>query len=309
LLFTAIISLLLGMGLPTTANYIVVSTLMAPVIVTLGAENGLIVPLIAVHLFVFYFGILADDTPPVGLAAFAAAAISRGDPIRTGIQGFTYDIRTAILPFLFIFNTELLMIGIENWLHFVIVVGASIVAMLTFAAATQGFFLARNRWWETLLLLLIAFTIFRPGYWWDQLYPPLIDKPAAEIYALIEQTPEDKMLRLAVEGETLEGKQVSKIVMLNMPGEGSAESRLAEAGLELSATEQGMQVDNVVFGSAAEKSGIDFDWMITGIQVETERLPKHLMYIPAFLVLSLLWVLQYRRRDRGEEINLSNSQS
>ena len=309
LLFTAIISLLLGMGLPTTANYIVVSTLMAPVIVTLGAENGLIVPLIAVHLFVFYFGILADDTPPVGLAAFAAAAISRGDPIRTGIQGFTYDIRTAILPFLFIFNTELLMIGIENWLHFVIVVGASIVAMLTFAAATQGFFLARNRWWETLLLLLIAFTIFRPGYWWDQLYPPLTDKPAAEIYALIEQTPEDKMLRLAVEGETLEGKQVSKIVMLNMPGEGSAESRLAEAGLELSATEQGMQVDNVVFGSAAEKTGIDFDWMITGIQVETERLPKHLMYIPAFLVLSLLWVLQYRRRDRGEEINLSNSQS
>ena len=105
LLFTAVISLLLGMGLPTTANYIVVSTLMAPVIVDLGAQNGLIVPLIAVHLFVFYFGILADDTPPVGLAAFAAAGISGGDPIKTGIQGFTYDIRTAILPFMFIFNT------------------------------------------------------------------------------------------------------------------------------------------------------------------------------------------------------------
>ncbi|MGO2136235.1 MAG: TRAP transporter permease, partial [Marinobacter sp.] len=101
--FTAIISLVLGMGLPTTANYIVVSTLMAPVIVSLGAENGLLVPLIAVHLFVFYFGILADDTPPVGLAAYAAAAISGADPIRTGVQGFTYDIRTAILPFMFIF--------------------------------------------------------------------------------------------------------------------------------------------------------------------------------------------------------------
>jgi TRAP-type uncharacterized transport system fused permease subunit len=80
LLFTAVISLILGMGLPTTANYIVVSTLMAPVIVELGAQNGLIVPLIAVHLFVFYFGILADDTPPVGLAAFAAAGISGGIP-------------------------------------------------------------------------------------------------------------------------------------------------------------------------------------------------------------------------------------
>lgn len=297
LLFTAIISLLLGMGLPTTANYIVVSTLMAPVIVTLGAENGLIVPLIAVHLFVFYFGILADDTPPVGLAAFAAAAISRGDPIRTGIQGFAYDIRTAILPFLFIFNTEILMIGIENWLHLLVVVSASIIAMLAFAAATQGFFLVRNRWWETLLLLLIAFTIFRPGFWWDKIYPPLIDKPASEIYELIEQTSDDQMLRLTVEGETLEGKQVSKVVMLNMPGEGSATSRLADAGLELSANEHGMQVDNVVFGSAAEKAGIDFDWVITSIQVETERLPKHLVYIPTLLGLSILWGIQYRRRQ------------
>ncbi len=85
---------------------------MAPVIVTLGAAHGLIIPLIAVHLFVFYFGILADDTPPpVGLAAFAAAAIAKSDPIRTGIQGFTYDIRTAILPFMFVFNTQLLLMG------------------------------------------------------------------------------------------------------------------------------------------------------------------------------------------------------
>jgi TRAP transporter 4TM/12TM fusion protein len=88
LVLVAIMSLILGMGLPTTANYLVVSSLMAPVIVALGAKSGLIVPLVAVHLYVFYFGILADDTPPVGLAAYAAAAISKGDPIQTGIQGF-----------------------------------------------------------------------------------------------------------------------------------------------------------------------------------------------------------------------------
>jgi TRAP-type uncharacterized transport system fused permease subunit len=98
LLFTAVISLILGMGLPTTANYIVVSTLMAPVIVELGAQNGLIVPLIAVHLFVFYFGILADDTPPVGPGRLCGRGHIRGRPIRTGIQGFTYDIRTACCP-------------------------------------------------------------------------------------------------------------------------------------------------------------------------------------------------------------------
>jgi TRAP transporter 4TM/12TM fusion protein len=174
LLFTAVISLILGMGLPTTANYIVVSTLMAPVIVELGAQNGLIVPLIAVHLFVFYFGILADDTPPVGLAAFAAAGISGGDPIRTGIQGFTYDIRTAVLPFMFIFNTQLLMIGIANWFHLVAVIFAAVVAMLAFAAGTQGYFLTKSRIWETAALLLVAFTLFRPGFFWDMIYAPLI---------------------------------------------------------------------------------------------------------------------------------------
>ncbi len=164
LLFTAVISLILGMGLPTTANYIVVSTLMAPVIVTLGAAHGLIIPLIAVHLFVFYFGILADDTPPVGLAAFAAAAIAKSDPIRTGIQGFTYDIRTAILPFMFVFNTQLLLMGIDTWWHLALTVISSIIAMLIFSAATQGWWFTRNKWWETVLLLVLTFSFFPPWF-------------------------------------------------------------------------------------------------------------------------------------------------
>ena len=87
LLFTAIVCLILGLGVPTTASYILVATLLAPVIVELGARSGLVIPLIAVHLFVFYYGIMADITPPVGLATFAAAAISGEDPIATGIQG------------------------------------------------------------------------------------------------------------------------------------------------------------------------------------------------------------------------------
>ncbi|MFN3180337.1 MAG: TRAP transporter large permease subunit, partial [Thermus sp.] len=103
LVLVALVSLVLGMGLPTTANYIVVSSLLVPVIVTLGQQNGLIVPLIAVHLFVFYFGIMADVTPPVGLASFAAAAVSKGNPIKTGLEAFYYSLRTAVLPFLFIF--------------------------------------------------------------------------------------------------------------------------------------------------------------------------------------------------------------
>ena len=219
LIFTAVISLILGMGLPTTANYIVVSTLMAPVIVTLGAANGLIVPLIAVHLFVFYFGILADDTPPVGLAAFAAAAISKADPIKTGIQGFTYDIRTAILPFLFIFNTELLLIGVESVGHLVLVVAAAVTAMLVFAAATQGYWLTRCRWWEIIGLLLIAFTMFRPGFWWDRIYAPVEHVAGAEVVAVAARLPEGAVLRLSAAGENIDGDFETKTMHLPLgPG-------------------------------------------------------------------------------------------
>jgi hypothetical protein len=300
LIFTAIISLLLGMGLPTTANYIVVSTLMAPVIVGLGANAGLIVPLIAVHLFVFYFGILADDTPPVGLAAFAAAGISGGDPIRTGIQGFTYDIRTAILPFIFIFNTELLLIGVTNWFHLLIVIVASVIAMLAFAAGTQGYFLTKSRIWETAVLLLVAFTLFRPGYWWDMVFPPLTQEPPAKLEQMVAGMEPGSQLIFEVAGEDLNGKAYNKTVMLKVGAEGSGADRLNAIGLETRDEADKILIDNVVFSSAAEKAGIDFDQEILNIKVPTQRLPKQLMFIPALGLLALIWFLQRNRKRKLE---------
>lgn len=297
LLFTAIICLILGMGLPTTANYIVVSSLMAPVIVSVGASNGLIVPLIAVHLFVFYFGILADDTPPVGLAAYAAAAISKGDPIKTGIQGFTYDIRTAILPFLFIFNTELLMIGIENWMHLIIVVTTATIAMLLFAAVTQGYFFARLRRWETAALLLISFTLFRPGFWMDQIYPPLEKVPATQIYQIAETLPENALIRVHVIGETLEGDPVDKVVMLPLGPPASGIARLQNsAGITLRRENGKLLVDTLTFGGPAERQQIDFDWEIADIQRKTDRPAKQWLFLPALALLTLIITLQRRRR-------------
>ncbi len=301
LFLTAILSLILGMGLPTTANYIVVSSLLAPVIVTVGAQNGLIVPLIAVHMFVFYFGILADDTPPVALAAFAAAAISKGDPIKTGIQGFMYDIRTAILPFLFIYNTELLMIGVETWYHLLATIVTSITAMLLFAAATQGYFIVRCRIWEIPALLLIAFTLFRPAYWMDQIYPPLESKPASEIYDIAEMMPVDSQIRIHVVGEDLEGRTIDKTVMLPLRAAGSGEDRIFEAGLELIVDDGKTIVDNVVFGSAAEKQRIDFDFEIVSVEVKTDRPLKQWFYLPALFLLGLIIMLQRRRREATED--------
>lgn len=302
LLFTAIISLILGMGLPTTANYIVVSTLMAPVIVDLGAQNGLIVPLIAVHLFVFYFGILADDTPPVGLAAFAAAGISGGDPIRTGIQGFTYDIRTAVLPFMFIFNTQLLIIGVVNWLHLVIVIVAAVAAMLAFAAATQGFFLTKSRIWETVALLLVAFTLFRPGFWWDMVFPPLSEEPAANLEQVVGAMDPGAQVRIKLKGEKDDGREFTKTVMLPVGDESTSAERLEGIGLETRNEDGKILIDNVVFSSPAEKAGIDFDQKILNIQMPSQRPPKQLMFIPALVLYGLVWFVQRNRKRKLDAV-------
>ncbi len=166
LLLTALISLILGMGLPTTANYIVVASLTAPVMLQLAQDNGFIIPAIAAHLFVFYFGILADDTPPVGIAAYAAAGIAKSDPIKTGLQGFAYDIRTAILPFMFFFNTELLLIDkvnewdasefsfITNPIHIAIIFLTAMLGMFSFSSATQGWLIKKTNIFERLMLIL-----------------------------------------------------------------------------------------------------------------------------------------------------------
>ncbi len=295
LLFTAVMCLILGLGLPTTANYIVVSALMAPVIVALGAQAGLIVPLIAVHLFVFYFGILADDTPPVGLAAFAAAAISRSDPIRTGIQGFSYDIRTAILPFLFIFNNELLLIGITSVWHLTLTVLSAILAMLVFAAATQRYFLVKCRAWETLVLLLVAFTLFRPGFWMDRVFPPLAHLEADRVVEIAEQKPKDSDLRLLLEGENIDGDFVTMTAVLPMGAEASGVERLESAGLMLREEHGKVLVDDVAWDSPAQQLGVEFDWEITAVEVRLEQPSKQWMYIPAVLLMLIVISIQRRR--------------
>jgi len=172
LLITAIASLLIGMGLPTTATYIVMASLTAPIIVQVGGLNNFVVPLMAAHLFCFYFGILADDTPPVGLASYAAAALARSDPIKTGIQGFMYDIRTSILPFMFIFNTDLILHNINSWPLGIMIFIMACIGTCAFASATQGWFLMKNKWYDLVILLGISLIMLRPGLLADYLSLP-----------------------------------------------------------------------------------------------------------------------------------------
>lgn len=231
----------------------------------------------------------------MGLAAFAAAAIAKADPIKTGIQGFTYDIRTAILPFMFIFNTNLLLINIDSAFHFITVVFGAITAMLVFAAATQHWWLTKNRVWETLALLLITFTLFRPGFWWDMIYPPTQVYAATEIFQQAENVPIDSTLKIWVSGESLDGYEVKKLVRLPLTEAGTGEERLEAAGLLLIVEDGSVEVDLVTFDSPAEQSGIDFGWEISALEVDLEQPAKEWMMIPPLLLLGLIAWLQKRR--------------
>ncbi|MCC0054226.1 MAG: TRAP transporter permease [Rhodobiaceae bacterium] len=305
LFLVAIMSLFLGMGLPTTANYIVVSSLMAPVIVSVGAQSGLVVPLVAVHFFVFYFGILADDTPPVGLAAFAAAAISGGDPIKTGLQGFAYDIRTALLPFLFIFNTELLLIDVTIF-KAIFLFFVAVTAMMLFAAATQGYFFARSRIWESAVLLLVAFTLFRPGFWLDYVQPPYDERPGTEVVALAQAQPANAQLRMIVTGPDFDHPdQMSQItVMADLGPSGDGLARLEHAGLLVLEEDGKAKLEEPLAGTKFFTKFQMFDFYgdepveISLVELDAERMMKEVFYIPALLLLGIVILFQRRRQTQ-----------
>ncbi len=296
LLLIAFISLILGMGLPTTANYIVVSSLMAPVVIELGAQHGLVVPLIAVHLYVFYFGIMADITPPVGLAAFAASAISGADPIKTGVQAFGYAMLTAVLPLMFIFNTDIILVGIDSLWHAGLIFAITLMAMCLFAAGVQGYFVFSNTRFESLLLILVAFTLVRPDFWLNKVEEPFEVFSGNQLIEVAAELPENAELRLIVGSEDFEGNWKESVVQLPLAGAGDGEQRVADAGLMLYEDEGRTLVDMVTFGSAAAKAGLDFDQQIVAVQLPNQRMVAEWFYIPAFMLVGLVVLMQRTRR-------------
>jgi len=295
LCMVAIASLILGMGVPTTANYIIVSTLMAPVVVELGAQSGLIVPLIAIHMFVFYFGIMADVTPPVGLAAYAAAGIAKCDPMLTGFTAFWYSIRTGVLPFMFIYNTQLLLIDIGSIPEFILVVVIAISASLIFVAASQNWFLTRSRWYESGLLLLIAFSLFRPNFWMDMIYPPYTQVAPTELMQVIEKAPVNENLRVWIEGEDINGKLVKKGMMIPLTETGPAVQRLERFGLRLLPSGEHIDILSVKFRSKADKAGFQQGQKVIALEVENKRPSPDWIHIPTLSLLALVVFLQRRR--------------
>jgi TRAP transporter 4TM/12TM fusion protein len=299
LLMTAVLALVLGMGLPTTANYIVVAGILAPVLVEVGGAAGYAMPLIAVHLFVFYYGLMADSTPPVCLAAFAASAISRADPLRTGVQSFMYDIRTAVLPMVFIFNTELLLIGVESWTVGVMVFFVSLLAIFAFSALTQGYFLTRVRWYEGVMLAAICLMLFRPELFMDQLYPDWKKADIDKFVAGELDIPEGRIVRFQVTQETAYGDRY-RMYRLEAPSPDLPIEQAYGLVLEQDEGDPDRYAVTVRFGTPAAEAGMkSLQDYVTGIQVEQVGAPsKRWVYPFAFLLIGLLLWSQTTRMRR-----------
>lgn len=160
MLFTMLTSLVLGMGVPTTANYIIQATVSAPALISLG------VPPIAAHLFVFYFGIVADITPPVALAAFAGSGIAGSEPFRTGFEAFKLGYAAYLVPYIFAISPELVLVDVTPF-GIVRALLTAIIGMLGIGGATTGFLVTHGKAWERLLLFIGGVLMVDPGFYTD----------------------------------------------------------------------------------------------------------------------------------------------
>jgi TRAP transporter 4TM/12TM fusion protein len=294
LFLTIILCLLLGMGLPTTANYVVVASLMATVLVDVGNASGFIFPLIAVHLFVFYFGLMADVTPPVGLASYAAAAISGGDPLKTGLQAFWYSLRTGILPIVFLFNHELLLIGIENIWHALVVIITSLAGILVFTSATQGWFINKLKWYEIIVFLIISISLLSPEFVLNKFYPKYNYQDINNINSVILDP--KKEVRFKVTRPSLYGDRYKLFVIDKNTFE--EEYNLEDYGINLVKENNKIIVDNLKWNGQAKKSGFEMGDYISEFKIENSNRPSKLFVYPiAILFLLIFGYLNYRRKE------------
>lgn len=155
LIFTMIASLILGCGMPTTAAYVVLASLAAPVLIHLG------VPIIAAHLFILYFGCISTITPPVALSSYAAAGIAEADPTKVGNTAFKFAIVAYIIPYMFVYGPSLLMQGGPVKIVFSVI--SVCLGIISFSAGIQGFLKQPCRFWERLILMLAGFSLLYPG--------------------------------------------------------------------------------------------------------------------------------------------------
>jgi len=296
ILLTIILCLLLGMGLPTTANYVVVASLMATVLVDVGNASGYIFPLIAVHLFVFYFGLMADVTPPVGLASYAAAAISGGDPLKTGLQAIWYSLRTGILPIVFLFNHELLLIGVDNIWQALVVITTSLIGILVFTSATQRWFFNKLRWYEIIAFLLISLSFLAPDYVLGKFYPKFDQQKLSSSHLQSIKLNPSKEVHIKITRLSEYGERYKLFVIEKKSF--NSDYNLDDFGINLIDEDNKVIVDKLNWKGNAKKSGIQMGDIISNFKIENPNRPnKGIVYPFALICLLIFGYLNYKRKS------------
>jgi hypothetical protein len=242
----------------------------------------------------------------VALAAFAASGISGGDPFKTGVQGFIYELRTAVLPFVFLYNQEILLIGLQGVWHFLWVLLTAGLACMAFASATQRFMFIRNRRHETLLLLAAMIFLFRPDIPHDLLFHPYQEQPPARTEAAVAALEPGQAMRLHLLTTFGDGRVKDQVVVLPWTGQ-SAEERLASAGVRLAwegragGSGPRLMIDDVAVNSRLEKLGVNMDdpTEVLGLETPAPRPAKWMFSSPGLLLLALVAYAQRRRLGRA----------
>ncbi|WDM85783.1 TRAP transporter permease [Ehrlichia sp. JZT12] len=307
LLVTAIICIVLGMGMPATGCYIIVSTLMAPILTSVIHKSGMYVPPIAIHLFVFYFGIMADVTPPVGIASYAAAAIAKGNAFKTGVQSFLYNVRTMIVPFLFIFNSELILYDVTNIWDNVFIIFVSLVGILSISAAMQGYFIRKNKLYESIMLLGVGIILIMPNYIAKLFVSPYDIIPLSELSNELV-IPKDSFMKLTVVSKyNTDGIKKEIVIPLK---DKMQDLEFKGTLLDLLSQNIGLTVDNsdisnnrlgvkdIASWSYIEPSDMDDTDCIVGLALSLKKYYYIVyVYLVAIILLLIVIFLQVRKSD------------
>jgi TRAP-type uncharacterized transport system fused permease subunit len=156
-----ITSIILGMGVPTTANYVITSTIAAPALLMLN------VPVLAAHMFAFYFGIIADVTPPVALAAFAGAGIAKANPLKTGINAAKLAIAAFLVPYIFVYNPSLLLLNVHSTLDILWIIATSLIGIVAVSSSVSGFLIITQTIIERVIFFVGGILLVTPGLYTD----------------------------------------------------------------------------------------------------------------------------------------------
>jgi len=247
---------------------------------------------------------MADVTPPVGLASFAAAAVSGGDAIKTGIIAFFYSLRTVALPFVFIFNTNMLLIDVTVMQGIITFVVATI-AILVFTAGTMGWFLTKNRLYESVALVLVAVVLFRPDYFIDRIQPPFDLVEPARLEQALDAAHAGQDLRIVVAGpDFMSGEPKQTTLVLSVTSDADGATLLREFGLVLIPEGEQVLLEEPMFGTPFAETFQGYDFygdqpvVVKTVKAPVDQMPQELVFIPGFVLLGLIMLLQRARIGR-----------